>query len=147
MSSLVLVSNIEKLDKLKASIEEFFREEKYEEITQAIGMYSIMIDPQNTMTDQKSLYQMVLNMIKDRISKNKGKDFGTWYVLFPQLMNKILTSKEIVADAATLDVLTSHCNAFGQFKSVENFFFWALEDRRLTLEQIVKHIERTTEMR
>jgi hypothetical protein len=143
MTTLVQVSSIDTLDKLKSSIEEFFKKEKFEEITQAVGMYSLIIDPQNTMIDQTSLYHSVLNMIKDRISKSKGKDFGTWYVLFPKLLDKSLSAKEVVADAATLDVLTSHRNAFGPFKSLEEFFFWALDDRRLTLEQIVKYIERT----
>jgi len=29
---------------------------------------------------------------------------------------------------------------------VDEFFFWALDDRRLTLDQIVKYIEKTAEM-
>lgn len=143
MASLVKVSDIENLDKLKAHIGELFNKAQYAEITQAIGMYSIMVDPQNTLTDQTGLYRIVLNLIKDRISKQKGKEFGTWYVGFPNLLDGILASNEIISDAATADVLSSHRSAFGLFKSVEDFFFWALDDRRLTLEQIVKYIERT----
>jgi len=145
MASVVKPSDINNLDKLKANIEEFFKKEQYADITQAIGMYSLMIDPQNTLSDQTSLYRLVLNLIKDRIRNNKGKEFGTWYVQFPNLLDGILSSNEIVSDAATADVLLSHRSAFGLFKSVEDFFFWALDERRLTLEQIVKYIERTAE--
>jgi hypothetical protein len=146
MTILVQVSSVETMDKLRTTIEDLFKKERYEEITEAIGMHSLLFDPQHTMRDQATLYRIVLNMIKDRISKAKGKDFGTWNVLFPTLLDKNLTSKEIVADAATLDVLTSRRDAFGPFKSVEDFFFWALDDRRLTLGQIVKYIARTVEM-
>jgi hypothetical protein len=61
-------------------------------------------------------------------------------------MDKLISSKELVTDAATLDVLSSHREAYGTFKSTDDFFFWALDDRRLTLEQIVKYIEKTTEI-
>jgi hypothetical protein len=30
---------------------------------------------------------------------------------------------------------------------MDHFFFWALDDRRLTLEQILKYIEKTAEMK
>ncbi len=145
MASVVKPSDIDNLDKLKANIGELFKKEQYEDITQAIGMYSLMIDPQNTLSDQTSLYRIVLNLLKERISKKKGKEFGTWYVEFPNLLDGILSSNEIVSDAATADVLSSHRSAFGLFKSVEDFFFWALDDRRLTLEQIVQYIDRTAE--
>lgn len=143
MASLVRVADIENPDKLKTYIEEMFKKEQYAEITQAIGMYSIMVDPQKTLSDQTSLYRIVLNMLKDRISKAKGKEFGTWYVQFPNILDGIVSSNEVISDAATADVLSSHRSAFGLFKSVEDFFFWALDERRLTLEQIVKYIERT----
>ena len=32
---------------------------------------------------------------------------------------------------------------YGPFKSVDDFFFWALDDRRLTLDRIVNMIEKT----
>jgi hypothetical protein len=144
MPVLVQVSSIDTLDKLKSNIAELFKKEQYTEITESIGMHSLLIDPQHTMSDQASLYRLVLNMIKDRISRSMGKNYGAWYEHFPKLMDQlILSAKHPDADAATFDVLSSHRDAYGAFKSLEDFFFWALDDRRLTLEQIVMYIERT----
>ena len=146
MPEVVLVSNIEKLDKLKIYLEESFTKSRYSEITQAIGMHSLLIDPEHTMEDQAHLYHGVLNMLKERISKSKGKSYGAWYAAFPALMDKLVTSKQTVTDKASLDVITDHRDAYGPFKSVDDFFIWALDDRRLTLDEIVKYIEMTAGM-
>ena len=146
MPEVVLVSNVEKLEKLKIYLEESFNKSRYSEITQAIGMHSLLIDPQHTMEDQAGLYRGVLTLLKERISKSKGKSYGAWYTAFPVLMDKLVVSKQTVTDKATLDIITDHHDAYGPFKSVDDFFFWALDDRRLTLDQIVKYIEKTAEM-
>ncbi len=146
MPEVVLVSNIEKMEKLKLYLEESFRNSRYSEITQAIGMHSLLIDPQHTMEDQAGLYHYILNMLKERIGKSKGKSYGAWYAAFPALMDKLVTSKQAVTNNASLEVITDHRDAYGPFKSVEDFFFWALDDRRLTLDEIVKYIEKTAEM-
>jgi hypothetical protein len=146
MPEVVQVSNVEKMDKLKIYLEESFKNSRYSEITQAIGMHSLIINPQHTMKDQAGLYNGILNMIKERISGSKGKSYGAWYTAFPALMDKLISSKQTVTDNASLDVITAHHDAYGPFKSVDEFFFWALDDRRLTLDQIVKYIEKTAEM-
>lgn len=146
MQEVVQVSNVEKTEKLKIYLEESFNKARYPEITQAIGLHSIFIDPLHTMKDQANLYHGILQMIKDRISKSKGKNYGAWYASFPTLMDKLVSSKQGVTDKATLDVLSSHQAAFGAFKSVDDFFFWALDDRRLSLDQIVKYIEKTADI-
>ena len=103
---VVQVSYIEKMDKLKNYLEEEFRKSRYSEITQAIGMHSLIIDPQHTMEDQTSLYHVVLNMLKERISGSKGKNYGAWYSAFPALMDKLTTSQQVVTDQASLDIIT-----------------------------------------
>ena len=143
---VVLVSNVEKLDKLKSYLEESFKKSRYSEITQAIGMHSLFIDPEHTMEDQSNLYHGILNLLKERISKSKGKSYGAWYSAFPALMDNLVTSKQTVTDKASLDVITDHRDAYGPFKSVDDFFFWALDERRLTLDEIVKYIEKTAGM-
>jgi hypothetical protein len=146
MTEVVLVSDIEKLEKLRPYLEESFKKSQYSEITQAIGMHSLLIDPQHTMKDQAGLYRGILNLLKERIHGSKGKSYGAWYEAFPTLMDTLVTSKQTVTDKASLDVITSHRDAFGPFKSVEDFFFWALDDRKLTLDQIVTYIEKTADM-
>lgn len=146
MPELVMVSNIDTLAKLKTYLVELFTKGRYAEITQAIGMYSLLIDPQYTMNDQSKLYHDVLSMLKDRIGKTKGKSYGSWYVGFPKALDQIMTAKQIVTDKTAAEALASHRSAYGPFKSVDDFFFWALDDRRLPLEQIIQYIEQTTAM-
>ncbi len=143
MPELVMVSSVEKIENLKTYLGELFNQQRYSEITQAIGMHSILIDPQHTMTDQAGLYHIILNMLKSRISKAKGKSYGTWYAGFPKIMDQFITTNQIVTDKRAADALASHRAAYGQFKSVDDFFFWALDDRRLPLDQIVKYIEQS----
>ena len=147
MPEVVLVSNIEKMDKLKVYLLDSFKKARYSEVTQAIGMHSLLIDPQHTMKDQAGLYHGMLNMLKEKIRNIKGKSYGAWYSSFPKLMDELMTSNQGAINKASLDVLESHHEAYGSFKSVDDFFFWALDERRLNLEQIVKYIEKTAEMR
>jgi len=146
MPELVTVSSVETMEKLNNAIEGLLKKGQYSEIDQSIGMHSILFDPKHMINDQAARYRFVLNLLKDRISNNKGKKYGTWYAQFPKLMEELVSKKQIVTDALSLDMLNSHHEAFGAFKSVDDFFFWALNDRKLTLEQIVKYIEKTTEM-
>jgi len=146
MPELVTVSSIDTLEKLKVKIEEFFKKGQYAEINQAIGMYSLLIDPQHTISDQAQLYHMVLNMIKERIGERKTGAYSSWYAHFPKLMDKVISSGLIVTDAMSSTVISDHRAAYGSFKSLEDFFQWALDDRRLTLDQIVKYIEKTVEI-
>jgi hypothetical protein len=143
MPELVMVSDVENTEKLKAYLKQSFIQKRYSEITQAIGMHSIFIDPQHMMNDQDGMYHYVLNMLKDRIGKARGKSYATWYEDFPKIMDELVSANKIVTDAAAADVLASHRAAFGPFKSLDDFFFWALDDRRLPLGQIVQYIERT----
>jgi hypothetical protein len=143
MPDLVRVGNIEKKEELKKYLEELFKKGKYSEMTQAIGMHSLLIDPQHTLGDQAALYRFVLDMIKDRIRTSKGKAYAAWYASFPKLMDQLVSSNQIVTDKASADVIASHRAAYGPFKSLDDFFFWALDDRRLELDQIVKYIETT----
>ncbi len=146
MPELVTVSSIDTMEKLKAKLEEFFRKGQYAEIYQAIGMYSLLIDPQHTISDQAHLYRMVLDMIKDRIRERKTKTYSSWYARFPKLMDELVASGQVVTDAMSSTVISDHHAAYGSFTSLEDFFQWALDDRRLTLEQIVKYIEKTAEI-
>ncbi len=146
MSEVVLVSNIEKTDKLRVYLEELFKNMRYSDITQAIGMHSLLVNPQHTIKDQAELYHGILRMIKDRISRDKRNNYGVWYKNFPQLLDTVLSSKQIVFNKVTTDVILSHRDAYGGFKSVDDFFFWALDDRKLSLDQIVAYIEKTVEM-
>ncbi len=143
MSELVMVSSVEKMENLKTYLGELFKQQRYSEMTQAIGMHSILIDPQHTMKDQAGLYRHVLNMIKNRISTLKGKSYGSWYAGFPKILDQFVTTNQIVTDKRAADTLSSHRAAYGPFKSVDDFFFWALDDRRLPLDQIVKYIEQS----
>jgi len=146
MPALVQVSSVETTDRLKKSIEGLFKKEQYAEITQSIGMHSIIIDSEHTLKDQAGLYRMVLNLLKERVSRSKGQSYGAWYTDFPRHLDNLVSTKQLVTDAASQDVIRSHRDAYGPFKSADDFFFWALDDRRLTLEQIVKYIEKTVEM-
>ena len=146
MSEVVMVSSVEKTDKLKRYMEESFKNARYPEITQAVGLYSILIDPEHTIKDQASLYHDILNMIKEKIKGTIGKGYGDWYTSFPKRIDELISSKQVVTDKASIEVLASRRDAYGAFKSVDDFFIWALDDRRLTLGQIVKYIEKTVDM-
>ncbi len=145
MPQVVKVSTLETQQDLMAAIEGHFKAGRYAEITQAIGMHSIIIDSEHTMQDQSRLYHAVLNMIKDKIKAGLGKQYSSWYVNFPQLLDK-MESAGTDKDKIVAGVLASRHEAFGPFKSLDDFFFWSLDDRRLSLDQIVTYIEKTAAM-
>ncbi len=141
MQEVVNVSRVENADQLRTYIDERFAQNKYYEITQAIGIYSLLIDSEHTLGDQNRSYRQVLNLLKDRIKTKLGKDYAAWYATFPKLMNE--ASKPAGQDKNAEDVIDSRLHGYGPFKSVDDFFFWALDDRRLTLDRIVGMIEKT----
>ncbi len=146
MPAAETVSRVDRLEKLETEIKVLFKDERYEEITRSIGIYSILIDPNHTLSDQKMLYGAVLAMIKDRAIIKMAKNYASWLAAFPKLMADLAFTKTIVTDKASADVIATYHSAYGPFKSVDEFFSWALADRRLTLGQIVKYIEKTQEM-
>lgn len=144
MPEVVRVSTIEKEQSLMNSIEENFKKGRYDEITQAVGMHSVLIDPEHMMVGQARLYRVVLNLLKNRISEKLGKKYAAWYSDFPKIVDRIVADEQDKSDPASRAVLSSHLAAYGPFKSVDEFFTWALDDRRLTLGRLVQFIERTT---
>ena len=60
---------------------------------------------------------------------------------FPKLASE--ASKLAGTDKSAADMIDSRLSAYGPFKSIDDFFFWALDDRRLTLDRIVNMIEKT----
>ena len=146
MSEVVKVSEVEKLENLRTTIQELFQKRRYEEITNAIGMHSTLIDPLHTMQDQSQLYRYVLNLLKIRISKHNVKNYSAWLAAFPALLAELAAEKQIVTDEASAEVLFSHHSAYGPFRSLDEFFFWSIKDRMLSLEQIVAYVEKTVKM-
>lgn len=146
MPEVVMVSNVENIEKLRSTVEELFKQGRYEEISRAIGMYSIFIEPGRTRIDQSQLYHHVLDLIKNKISKENRNDYSSWLSAFPKLMAELAAGHTVVTDRAAADALASHHSAHGPFRAVDEFFFWALEDRRLPLDNIVKYVEKTVKM-
>ena len=144
MPEVVRVSTIENNQSLMASIEDYFKRGRYAEITQAIGMHSLLIDPQHTMHDQTHYYRKVLDMTKDKVRAGLGKHYSAWYASFPKLMDEIVSAGG--NDKLATSIIASHRQAYGLFKSVDDFFFWGLDDRRLELDRIVNYIEKTIAM-
>jgi hypothetical protein len=108
-------------------------------------MHSIIIDSEHTIEDQNRLYRSVLNMLKDRIAASLGRQYAAWYAEFPKILDEIIGSGKVTTDKASVEVLASHRASHGAFRSADDFFFWALDDRRLTLEQIVKYFDACVE--
>ncbi len=146
MAEVLMVSNAENIEKLRSTVEELFRQGRYEEVSRAIGMYSLFTEPGHTRIDQSQLYHHVLDLIKNKISKENRNDYSTWLSAFPKLMAELAAGHTVVIDRAAADALASHHSAYGPFRSIDEFFVWALEDRRLTLDNIVKYVEKTVEM-
>ncbi len=146
MPEVVKVSTVETNEKLMDAVEGYFKKGRYAEITQAIGMHSILMEPERMIEDQARLYRSVLNMIKDRLAGALGRQYAAWYADFPKILDGIVTSGQNITDKRSADVLASHRAAFGLFKSVDEFYNWALYDRRLTLDQIVKYLGKTAEV-
>jgi hypothetical protein len=146
MPEVVVLSNIENMEKLKTYLGELLKKGRYDEMTQAIGSYSLFIDPQHTRNDQSQLFHYVLDLLKGKISKKNNTDYSSWLSAFPKLMGELAESHTVVTDRAAADALASRHSGYGPFRSVDEFFAWALEDRRLPLDNIVKYIEKTVEM-
>jgi hypothetical protein len=146
MPEVVRVSAVENNQVLMTSIEDYFKRGRYAELTQAIGIHSLLIDPQHTMQDQTHYYRKVLGLIKDKVRANLGKHYSAWYANFPKLMNEVVSAGEKGPDKLAASMIASHQEAYGLFKSVDDFFFWGLDDRRLELGQIVSYIEKTQAM-
>lgn len=145
MPEVVRVATVESSQTLLAAIEEYFKRGRYAEITQAIGMHSILIERNHTIEDQNQLYRKVLAMIKNRVAESLGRQYSAWYADFPKTLDAIVASRQVVTDKLAAEALSSHRAAYGPFRSVEDFYLWALDDRRLTLDQIVKYIDRSVE--
>lgn len=143
---VVMVSAIKTIEELLPILEEYLKKGRYAKITEAIGMHSVLVDPLHTLQTQKDLYYRVLNMIKDSIAGKLGKQYGVWYADFARIMDGIITAKDVVTDDSAAQILSSHRAAYGPFKSPDDFFFWALDDRRLPLEQIVKYLGKTADL-
>lgn len=146
MPDVLMVSNVENIEKLRSTVEELFRLGRYDEVSRAIGMYSLFTDPGHTLIDQSQLYHHVLDLIKNKISKENRTGYSSWLSAFPALMAKLAEDRTVVIDKASANALASHHSSHGPFRSVDEFFVWALEDRRLTLDNIVKYIEKTLKM-
>ncbi len=143
MPEVVQVSTVENDQKLITAIEAYFKKGHYAEITRAIGMHSALVEPGHMLGDQTRMYRIVLNLVKNKLAGTLGKNYAGWYSDFPHIVEEFLSSGKNVNDKHATAALASHRSAYGPFKSVDDFFFWALDDRRLTLEQIVKFLEKT----
>jgi len=147
MPELVTVSSCEKLESLRTTINELFENGKYAEIIQSIGMHSILMEPEHMIGDQESLYHLVLNLKKKKVQREDPKQYSSWLLSFPALLSRIVNEGQILSDDAGQSALVSRLASFGPFTSLDEFYFWALEDRRLPLDQIIRYIDRTIEMR
>jgi len=146
MPELVTVSSVEKMDSLRTTINELFEHGKFAEIVQTIGMHSIMMEPEHMISDQDSLYHLVLNLVKKKIQREDPKRYSAWLIAFPALLSRLVNEGQVIADDAAQSALVSRLTSFGPFTSLDEFYFWALEDRRLPLDQLIRYIYRTTEM-
>jgi len=146
MPEVLMVSNVENIEKLRLTVEELFKQGRYEEVSRAIGMYSIFTDPGHTRLDQSQHYHHVLDLIKNKISKENRNKYSSWLSAFPTLMAELAAGRTVVTDRAAADALASHHSAHGPFRSVDEFFVWGLEDRRLTLDNIVEYVEKSVQM-
>lgn len=146
MPDLVTVSSVEKLESLRTTINDLFEQGKYSEIVQSIGLHSIMMEPEHMIGDQDSLYHLVLNLIKKKVHRGDPKRYSSWLIAFPALLSRIVDEGQVISDDAAQAALVSRLASFGPFTSLDEFYFWALEDRRLPLDQLIRFIDRTLEM-
>ena len=146
MPELVTVSSVEKLESLRTTINELFELGKFAEIVQTIGMHSILMEPEHMIADQDSLYHLVLNLVKKKIQREDPKRYSAWLITFPALLSRLVDEGQVVSDDAAQSALVSRLTSFGPFTSLDEFYFWALDDRRLPLDQLIRYIYRTTEM-
>lgn len=146
MPQLVTVSSIENSDKLMNYVNDLFERRRYAEITHAIGMHSILIDPEHMIGDQDSSYHLVLNLLKKRLVKEQGASYSAWLTEFPVILAGMVEKRLLVTDEAAQSALASRHSAFGPFSSLDEFYFWALEDRRLPIDQIIAYIDKSIEL-
>jgi len=146
MPELVTVSSVEKLESLRTTINELFENGKYSEIVQSIGMHSILMEPEHMIGDQDSMYHLVLNLMKKKIQREDPKRYSSWLIAFPALLSRIVDEGQVIVDDAAQSALVSRLTSFGPFTSLDEFYFWALDDRRLPLDQLIRFIDRTIEM-
>jgi len=146
MPELVTVSSVEMLVSLRTTINDLFERGKFAEIVQSIGMHSILMEPEHMIGDQDSLYHLVLNLVKKKIQREDPKRYSAWLIAFPALLSRIVEEGQVISDDAAQSVMVSRLTSFGPFTSLDEFYFWALDDRRLPLDQIIRYIDRTTEM-
>ena len=146
MTDILMVSNVENMEKLRSTVEELFKQGRYDEVSRAIGMFSLFTDPGHTLIDQSQLYHHVLDLIKNKVSTENRNNYSSWLSAFPALMAKIAEDRTAVIDKTSANALASHHSSHGPFRSVDEFFVWGLDDRRLTLDNIVKYIEKTLKM-
>ncbi len=144
MPTLVRVADIEQVDRLKAYLQNLFDAGKYDAVSRAVGMHSELSDPEHTLADQASLFRYVLEILKHRLSSSQGHAYAAWYRCFPRSLDRLLETSGGELDQSSRNVLASHRAAYGPFRSLDDFYFWALDDRRLTLAQIIRLIEKTT---
>lgn len=145
MPELVALSSVENEESLKMYLNQQFDRGHYAEIGQAIGMYSILMDPEHMIKDQDHLYHLVLNLLKKKIGRERPKAYSSWLPAFPSLLADIVQSGRIVTGEAARNALASRHAAFGSFSSLDEFYFWALDDRRLPLDQIVRYVQTTVD--
>lgn len=146
MPELVTVSSVEKLESLRTTINELFEHGKFAEIVQSIGMHSILMEPEHMIGDQDSMYHLVLNLMKKKIQREDPKRYSAWLIAFPALLSRLVDEGQVIADDAAQSALVSRLTSFGPFTSLDEFYFWALDDRRLPLDQLIRYIDRTTKM-
>jgi hypothetical protein len=109
-------------------------------------MHSILMEPEHMIGDQDSLYHLVLNLVKKKIQREDPKRYSAWLITFPALLSRLVDEGQVVSDDAAQSALVSRLTSFGPFTSLDEFYFWALDDRRLPLDQLIRYIYRTTEM-
>lgn len=146
MKETVKVEKLENIDQLKSYIEELFRKGLYDEINQAIGMHSLFIKPEYTRKDRHALLSYLLGLIKGKINKEHASGYYAWLSAFPKLLADIIANKSAIAGKASGHVLASRQSGYGPFMSLDDFFFWAMEDNRISLGDAVYYIEKTAEL-
>jgi hypothetical protein len=109
-------------------------------------MHSILVDPEHMISDQDHLYHLVLNLLKKKVTREDPKRYSSWIIAFPALLAQFVSEGRIITDKAAQDVLASRHAAFGPFSSLDEFWYWALDDRRLPLGQIMRYIRATIEL-
>ena len=146
MPQLVQVASVQQLESLKTYVNELFEKNRFSEISQAVGMHSILVDPEHMIRDQEQLYRLVLNLLKKKVASEVPHTYAAWMNAFPSLLASISEGKQPAPDASAQAVLASYHAAYGLFTSLDSFYFWALDDRRLPLDQIVLTIRKTVDM-